>query len=309
MTLQELKFIIALYEENHFHKAAEKCFVSQPTLSIAVKKLEKELGVDLFERNKNKVRVTEIGERIVNAAKNVLLEANNIKQIVDADKDQLGSVFKLGAIYTVGPYILPPLIAKLSQYDPVMPFEIQESYTSVLKEKLLAGSLDAIIISMPFAGPGIVTKPIYEEPFVVLMQANHPLAKFENISELQLSKYEVLMLGEGHCFKDQVLASCPACFSLEKNPEKLNWRSLEGGSLETLRHMVASGMGVTILPSSSANISPYYDNILVKRPLKASPASRKVALAWRNSFPRIKAIERIIEAISHVKNEIFLKNN
>jgi len=306
VTLQELKFIIALSEENHFHKAAEKCFVSQPTLSIAVKKLEKELGVDLFERHKNNVRVTEMGERVIESAKRVLFEADNIKQIVEADKDQLSSVFKIGAIYTVGPYILPPLIAELSKYDPVMPFEIQENYTSVLREKLLSGDLDAIIVSTPFKGPHIVTKVLYKEPFVVLMPKDHPLASLKKIPEAKLSEYNVLMLGEGHCFKDQVIASCPKCFNLDIPRDKINWQSLEGGSLETLRLMVASGMGVTILPSSAAKISPYYDDILVKKPLEAVSPSREVALAWRNSFPRVKAIERIIEALSVVKKDLMV---
>lgn len=297
MTLQELRFIIALAREKHFRKASSACFVSQPTLSIAVRKLEKELGVTLFERHKNDVQITPLGKEIVERAKRVIAEAEGIKQAVQFDKDQLMGVFKLGAIYTVGPYLLPPLICTLNKLTPQMPLEIQEDYTTQLRAKLCAGDLDAILISLPFAGSEIVTRTIYKEPFVVLMPADHPLTQYKMVTEKALSAYSILMLGEGHCLRDQVLSSCPLCFDPKNTSSKANWHSVEGSSLETIRHMVASRMGLTILPLTAAKVGSYYENILTTRPLKASHPSRSIALAWRKTFPRIKAIDAILQAL------------
>jgi LysR family hydrogen peroxide-inducible transcriptional activator len=297
MTLQELRFLIALSREKHFGKASKVCFVSQPTLSIAIRKLERELGVALFERNKNDVHITALGEKIVERAKQVLTEVDSIKLVAQFDQDQLTGVFKLGAIYTIGPYLLPPLITKLHKRVPQMPIEIQEDYTANLREKLSNGELDAILISLPFTGKGIVTKTLYKEPFVVLMPGDHPLANYKNIPEKLLADYKILMLGKGHCFREQVLSSCPACFAAADT----NQYYVEGSSLETIRHMVASGMGLTILPASAAKISPNYEKSLVIRPLKGTHPSRSVALAWRNTYPRIKAIELVLKAAEQRK--------
>lgn len=307
MTLQELRFLVALAKEKHFHKASQACFVSQPTLSIAIRKLENELGIELFERQKNAVRITAAGQDIVTRAKRVLAEVDEIKQVALSDKDQLSAIFKLGAIYTIGPYLLPPLIAALHHHVPQMTIEIQENFTANLREKLLAGELDAILISLPFSGPGIVTHTLYKEDFVVLMPKNHALAKLKSIPEKVLSDYNVLMLGEGHCFRDQVISSCPKCFNDTKSISGVNWRTVEGGSLETIRHMVASGMGLTILPSSAVGLNRYYENILTFRPLKALSPCRTVALAWRNSFTRIKAIDAVLKAIASCKIPAILK--
>lgn len=307
MTLQELRFLVALAKERHFHKASQACFVSQPTLSIAIRKLENELGIELFERHKNSVRITVAGQDIVARAKRVLAEVDEIKQVALSDKDQLRAVFKLGAIYTIGPYLLPPLITALHHAAPLLTIEIQENFTANLREKLLSGELDAILISLPFGGPGIVTHTLYKEDFVVLMPKNHALAKFKSIPEKALSNYNVLMLGEGHCFRDQVMSSCPRCFSDKKSISGVNWRTVEGGSLETIRHMVASGMGLTILPSSAVSLNHYYENILTFRPLKAVSPSRTVALAWRNSFTRVKAIDAVLKAITNCKIPAILK--
>ncbi|HLB58113.1 MAG TPA: hydrogen peroxide-inducible genes activator [Gammaproteobacteria bacterium] len=307
MTLQELRFIIALAREKHFGKASESCFVSQPTLSIAVRKLEEELNVILFERDKNDVRITPLGKDILERAKRVLAEVDGIKQIAEFDKDQLNGTFKLGAIYTVGPYLLPPLITALHKLVPQMPIEIQEDYTANLREKLSAGELDAILISLPFTEKSVVTRTLYKEPFVVLMPADHPLTTYKMLPEKALSAYNILMLGEGHCFRDQIISSCPSCFTTSAARSKMKWHSVEGSSLETIRHMVASGMGLTILPVTAANTASYYQNRLVTRPLKASHPSRVIALAWRKNFPRIQAIETVLKAIlqCHLPGVIF----
>ena len=292
MTLQELKFVISLAQEKHFGKASKICFVSQPTLSIAIRKLEKELGVTIFERDKNDVRITQLGKEIVERAKKVLAEADSIKQIALYDKDQLQGTFKLGVIYTIGPYLLPRLITKLNKLAPQMPIEIYEDFTANLREKLAVGELDAIIISLPFTGAGIVTRTLYKEPFVVLMPANHPLTKTKAVNQKELSAHNMLMLGEGHCFRDQVMSSCPSCF-VTRQP---SWRTVAGSSLETIRHMVAANMGISILPSTAAENSVYQQNILTTRPLKAANPHRVVALAWRKSFPRVKAISTVLSA-------------
>jgi len=298
MTLQELRFIVTLAKEKHFGKAAAICFVSQPTLSIAVRKLEEELGVTLFERDKNDIKITSLGEQIVQGAKRVLEEAEIIKQIAAGDKDQLTGEFKLGAIYTVGPYVLPPIITELNKLAPGMPLEISENFTANLREKLRCGEIDAAIISLPFTEPGIVTKLLYKESFVVLMPTDHPLAKQDTIAEKNLVDYSLLMLGEGHCFREQVVSSCPSCFVLPKSRQARNWRTVEGSSLETIRHMVASGMGITILPMTAANVGPYKDKMLTVRPLRGALPSRSIVLAWRKSFPRIKAIDIVLKALS-----------
>jgi LysR family hydrogen peroxide-inducible transcriptional activator len=294
MTLQELRFIVALAREQHFRKAAEKCHVSQPSLSIAIAKLEKKLGIALFERYKNEVRVTSIGNQIVNRAKKILEEVDQINQIAQSEKDPLNGVFKLGVIYTVGPYLLPQLIPALNKAAPRMPIEIYENFTGNLRQKLTSAELDAIIISLPFTEPGVVTHQLYQEPFVVLMPGDHALTTKKAISEDDLMKHSMLMLGEGHCFRDQVISSCPSCFSA---PQTLKWQTVEGSSLETIRHMVASKMGLTILPASAANHHAYKENLLTTRPLQAASPQRTIALAWRNSFVRAKALDVIINSL------------
>lgn len=299
MTLQELRFLVALATEKHFHNAAKKCHVSQPTLSIAIKKLENELGVALFERHKNSVRVTNVGEDVVMRAKRVLNEVDILKEVSATNKNQLNSVVKLGAIYTVGPYLLPPLISSLHALYPTLPIEIYENFTSELKKKLVEGELDAILISLPFEVPGIVTKALYKEPFVVLMPKNHPLTQFQSIPEKALSQYNVLMLGEGHCFRSQVISSCPTCFSQNTTSHSIHWKTVEGGSLETLRHMVVTGIGITILPRSAVQYTPDYENLLTVRPLRGLTPYRTIALAWRDSFTRIKAIDALLKAYTN----------
>lgn len=308
MTLQELRFLVALAQEKHFGKAANLCHVSQPTLSIAIKKLEDELDVVLFERNKNDVRVTMLGQNMVERAQRILAEVEELKQVAAIDKDQLMGAFKLGAIYTIGPYLLPALITELNKLAPQMPIEIQEDYTANLKEKLSRGELDAVLVSLPFSVPGIVTRVLYQEPFVVLMPYDHPLASYKLVSEKMLGDYNILMLGEGHCFRDQVISSCPMCFASGVR-HGVNWQTVSGSSLETIRHMVASKMGITILPITAANTGPYREKLLTIRPLKASSPHRAVVLAWRKSFPRIKAIDVLLKAVAKCRLEGVIKES
>lgn len=296
MTLTELRYIVSVARERHFGHAAERCFVSQPTLSVAVKKLEDELGVTLFERGKNEVTVTPVGERIVAQAHRALEEAEAVRQIADEGKDQLRGPLRLGAIYTIGPYLLPNLVPVMRESSPDMPLIVQENYTAALAEALRHGDLDVIIISLPFNEPGVATEALYDEPFVVVLPSSHPWQERETVSANELAGETVLLLGAGHCFRDQVVEACPACVRQGRVDGELQG-TLEGGSLETIRHMVASGIGVTVLPCTAAGADRYAQRLLAVRRFKGKTPSRRVALAWRKSFPRPQAVAAVRDAI------------
>jgi LysR family hydrogen peroxide-inducible transcriptional activator len=302
MTLTELRYIVTLAQEQHFGRAADRCYVSQPTLSIAVKKLEDELGVALFERTKSRVQPTPLGEQIIAQANLVLEQTAAIKDLADAGKDQLSSPLSVGAIFTIGPYLLPKFIPHLQQLAQRMPLYVEEGYTHNLRKKLRNGELDVIIIALPFSEPDVVTQTLFEEPFVVLMPKNHPLAAQKKVQTSELSDQKMLLLGEGHCFRDQVLTTCPNIQPHNDESSKIKTVA-EGSSLETLRHMVASGLGITILPLSAAESSLYTQDILVTRPFEDPAPSRTIALAWRASFPRHKAIDALRKAIQQSRQK------
>lgn len=295
MTLTELRYIVTLAQEQHFGRAAERCFVSQPTLSIAVKKLEEELDVALFERSKSRVKATPLGEQIIAQAQRVLEQTALIKEMATAGKDQLSSPLNVGAIFTIGPFLFPHFIPQLQKIAPKMPLYVEEGYTATLRQRLRNGELDAIIVALPFTEADVVTQTLYDEPFVVLMNRDHPLADKTEIRPEDFDGHSVLLLGEGHCFRDQVLEACP---NLQPSLENHTTRfAAEGSSLDTLRHMVASGLGITILPLSATG-SSYSSEVLVTRPFADPVPIRTVALAWRASFPRHKAIDRLRQAIN-----------
>ena len=293
MTLTELRYIVTLAQESHFGRAAERCHVSQPTLSVGVKKLEDELGVLIFERTKSAVRLTPVGEGIVTQAQKVLEQAQSIRELAQAGKNQLASPLKVGAIYTVGPYMFPHLIPQLHRVAPDMPLYIEENFTHILRDKLRTGELDAIIIALPFQEADVLTLPLYDEPFYVLMPANHPWSKKQTIDAEMLNDKSLLLLGEGHCFRDQVLEACPTT----RKGEAPSHTTVESSSLETIRHMVASGLGVSILPLSAVDCHHYSPGVLDIRPMTAPVPFRTVAIAWRASFPRPKAIEVLADSI------------
>ena len=242
MTLNELKFIVALAKAHNFRKAAEMCFVSQPALSLAVKKLEDELGVLLFERSRNDVTMTAVGESVVEQAIRAIDEANRVKEIAKQGNNQLAGALKLGVIYSVGPYLLPEIIPILRKSAPEMPLIVEENLTSNLEMQLRNGVIDVAIIALPFEIPGIKTLPLYEEEFVVVVPSEHDWANLKEVDASELSNEKVLLLNSGHCFSNQVLQACP---SLSRNGE-----ILQGNSLDTIRNMVASNLGITVLPIS-----------------------------------------------------------
>lgn len=297
MTLTDLRYIVALAQERHFGHAAEKCHVSQPTLSVAVKKLEEQLGVMLFERSAADVKVTEIGRLIVEQAERVLREASQIRDIAEAGKDPLAGPLRLGVIYTIAPYLLPALIPIITERAPRMPLVIHENYTSRLADALKKGDIDVAILALPFNEPGIVTQAIYDEPFRVLLPASHAWnADSAPIPTERLQEEPLLLLGAGNCFRDQVLEACPRCAhgtGLQK--------TLEGSSLETIRHMVATGLGVTVLPSTAADPLAASQSLVKVRRFAEPEPYRRVALAWRVTYPRTRVIDLLRLAIRDSK--------
>ena len=292
MTLTEMRYIVALARERHFGKAAETCHVSQPTLSVALKKVEGQLGAALFERTASDVRITVLGERIVAQAKRVLDEAVRLEEIAESTGDPLSGQLRVGIIYSIAPYLLPQFIPALHQQAPNMPLFLKEDFTGNLIPALKAGELDVIVIALPFAEPGLVAQPVYEEPFRVVVPAAHPWHLREAIPADELDGENLLLLGQGNCFRDQVLESCPRLTA----PDGLA-NSLEGGSLETIRYMVASGAGIAVMPSTAAD--PLIDKeALVKvLPFVGQPPSRTVGLVWRVTFPRPQAIDAVRAAL------------
>ncbi|MDR2711367.1 MAG: LysR family transcriptional regulator [Burkholderiales bacterium] len=287
MTLNELRYIVAVAHEKSFGRAAAKCFVSQPALSVAVQKLEEELGVVLFERSKNEVVLTPVGERVIEQAQKVLEESIRIKEIADTGKNQLHGPLKLGVIFTVAPYLLPDLIPALINVAPDMPLDLEENLTENLEEALRGGRIDAAIIALPFSPPGVTCEFLYEEPFQVVVPRDHEWVKRKNIAASEIAAEKPILLNVGHCFRDQVLEACPELNANDRAPRT--------NSLETVRNMVASGLGISVLPRDALTLK-YHSNLVVPVPFAEPVPFRRIALAYRKSFPRDKAIAVIRDA-------------
>jgi LysR family hydrogen peroxide-inducible transcriptional activator len=294
MTLTELRYVVAVARERHFGRAAEACFVSQPTLSVAIKKLEEELDVKLFERGSNEVSVTPLGEEIVRQAQTVIEQAAGIKEIARRGKDPVSGPLRLGVIYTVGPYLLPDLVRQAIDRLPRMPLMLQENFTAKLLDMLRAGELDAAILAEPFPDAGLATAPLYDEPFMVAVPRKHPLARRKRIPAEELKKETMLLLGTGHCFRDHVLEVCPEYAQFSSNSEGIR-KSFEGSSLETIKYMVASGMGLTVVPQLSVPAEP--DRHVAYVPFSDPVPTRRVVLVWRRTFTRYEAIAALRNAI------------
>jgi LysR family hydrogen peroxide-inducible transcriptional activator len=294
MTLTELRYIVAVARERHFGRAAEGCFVSQPTLSVAIKKLEEELDVKLFERGASEVSVTPLGEAIVRQAQSVLEQAAAIKEIAKRGKDPLNGALRLGIIYTIGPYLLPELVKNAIELTPQMPLMLQENFTVKLLDMLRTGELDCAIMAEPFPDTGLAIAPLYDEPFVIAVPKNHPLAQRQRVSADELKQETMLLLGTGHCFRDHVLEVCPEFARFSSDAEGIR-KSFEGSSLETIKHMVASGMGVTVVPQLSVPRDPQPHVVYV--PFEEPVPTRRVVLAWRRSFTRYEAIAALRNAV------------
>lgn len=287
MTLTELKYVIAVAEEKHFGRAAERAFVSQPSLSAAVKHLEVELGIRIFERGKSEVLITEIGKQIIAQAKRVLDEAAKVKTIAQQGANPLEGALRLGVIHTIAPYLLPELVVAMRELAPKMPLDIEENMTVNLEKMLSEGAIDVAILALPFQANGLDVIPLYDEQFRAIVPAKHPWAKRKQIEVDDLDSQKLLLLSIGHCFRDQVLDACRE-FSSSPEPGK------QGNSLETLRNMVASGMGISVLPATA--LTEKYTSPLIKAIDFKSPPSRRVVVAYRRGFPRMASIEAIRRA-------------
>ena len=287
MNLQQLEYVIAVDKYRHFAKAAAACYVSQPTLSIAIKKLEDELNISLFERHRHEVLITPAGERVIAQAKVVLDEAEHLKQLAAAQQDEFAQPLRLGAIFTVAPYVFPSLIPALHQSAPNLLLYLEENYTHVLSDKLANGDLDVILVAAPFELPESQSQVLFSEEFYLLTPKNHPFTQKKPILASDVADSPMLMLGEGHCFRDQILAACPM-----SNP-KLN----NGNSLETLRFMVANGLGLTLIPAISL---PYLVNdSLAAHAIYPAP-KRQIMAVWRRRFPRPQALRVLINTLQQL---------
>ncbi len=299
MTLTELRYIIAVANEQHFGRAAKACHVSQPTLSVAIKKLEDELKVQIFERGGGDIMVTPVGQELVDQARKIIEEANALTQIAKQGKGQLSEPLRLGAIHTVGPYVFPELIPQIKKVAPEMPLFVEEGMTAQLLEKLKAGSLDVLIVAEPFEHPGILTLPLYDEPFVALLPSSHPKVTKETLTSSDFKNEALLLLGSGNCFRDQLLDACPALSPHASGKQKEIQQTVEGSSLETIKHMVASGLGVTVVPCTAAGADKYAKRLLSIRRFMTKSPTRRIILAWRVSFPRPKVIDFLKQSVSN----------
>jgi len=293
MTLNELRFIVAVAQERNFRRAAEKSFISQPALSLAIQKLEKELGLKIFERGKGEITMTVVGNDIIEQAQRVLEEAERIREIAKQGSNQLATPLRIGIIHCVAPYLLPDLIPALKDIAPALSLEIEENITANLEVLLRNGTLDVIIVALPFGDTSILTHALYDEAFEVVVNSKHAWAGLRSINAQDLAGEKVLLLDSGHCFSNQVAEACPDLKRKSVDPQK-------GTSLETIRNMVASGLGITVLPAS-ANGPRYRSPLLKVIPFAKPIPSRRIALAWRKSFARTQAIDVLIKAVAQTK--------
>ncbi|MBX3301668.1 MAG: hydrogen peroxide-inducible genes activator [Nitrospira sp.] len=293
MTLTELHYMVAVAQERHFGRAAAKTLVTQPALSLAIKKLEDELGVTIFERRRNRIELTVQGASLVQQAQRVLEEVEHLALLAAQGKDQLNGRLRLGVIATVGPYILPDLVPQLHARAPKMPLALEENLTQNLVGMLKNGTLDVIMIALPFDEAGMLTTALYDEPFQVLIPAGHPWRKKRVIESSHLASQKVLLPHAGHCFRQQVLQTCPELSRSDAD----GWH---GNSLETIRQMVVSGLGITVMPCSA--LTPKYRNTRLLAIKMADPVpGRRIGLAWRRGFTRPQVIDVIRSAVRALK--------
>ena len=292
MTLNELRYVVAVAQTQHFSKAATLCHISQPSLSIAIKKLEDELGVTIFQRGKKRIHITPEGEVIAQQAQRVIEEVDKLNYLKTKQKNPLEGVIRVGAIFTIGPYLYPSLVPQMLKSHPEMPLHIDEDYTENLRKKLLQAELDIAVLAQPFSDPALETLEVYTEDFIPVFYEGHPFSKKSEISINDISPDELLMLGKGNCFRDQVIAACPQCLS----PQSQNDDWVVGSSLETIRHMVAMKLGITVMPITALAKQTDYPG-LDSRPFSDPVPKRRIILAWRASYPRKEAIKVIAHSL------------
>ncbi|RIL08113.1 MAG: hypothetical protein DCC71_00515 [Proteobacteria bacterium] len=284
MTLQELRYLVALADTGHFGRAARACAVSQPTLSAAIKKLESELGVLVVERTRRRVAITEVGRVLVEQARVVLDEARRFEELATQGRAPLVGDFRLGVIPTIGPYLLPHVVRSLRSAFPALRLLLRELQTDPLLAELRAARLDAGLLALPIAGDDLERAPLYDEPFVLALPRGHPLAKKARVRTDALAELPLLLLEEGHCLRDQALEVCGRVSSRARE-------EVSGASLETLRNMVAAGVGATLLPQLAAAGAQSRRDVeivgLVPEP------TRRVALLGRKAYARVESAQAL----------------
>jgi len=283
--------VVALAETGHFGEAAERCHVSQPTLSAQIKKLEEYLGVALFERQPRNVTPTEVGARVIERARRVLQETADIRELARASRDPLTGRLRVGLIPTIGPYLLPRIAVKLKRRLPKLSLMLYEYQTGPLLGKLRSGELDLAILALPADTEGLETRSLFAEAFVVAMPRDHRLAARKRIKAADLEDETLLLLEEGHCLRDQAL---DVCGSVRVHEEQ----DFRATSLETLRQMVAAGLGITLLPRLAAEGPIAGARGLEFRPFSPPSPSRMVGAAWRPSTTRAAAIEAVCDVVA-----------
>lgn len=270
MNLRDLKYLVSVAKFGNFGRAAEACFVSQPALSMQIKKLEKFLGVQIFERNNKSVLITDAGANIVNCAEQILQKTEELKEIANSAKDPLAGEFKLGLFPTLGPYLLPHIIAKLSQTLPNIDFYLVEEKTEVLLEMINKGEIHAALLSLDIIDKSLASHTLFEEEFMLAVSHNSPLSNKKIVTKNDIDHQKLLLLSDGHCLKDQLVNFCQHI----ENPSNLSYRAT---SLEILRHMVAANSGMTLMPklaTEKCSLATYI-------PFKAPKPKRTISLVYK----------------------------
>lgn len=286
MTLQELKYLVALADHGHFGRAAESCFITQSTLSTQIKKLEDFLGVTLFDRSLKRVAPTPIGREILQAARNIVEESERIRELARHAQDPMARTVHLGVIPTLGPYYLPHALTLVHRKYPGLRLLLREEMTQHILERLNAGTLDAGLLALPVADDGLRVEPLFYEPFFAALPAGHPLAKRDVLKVNDIMAEKLLLLDEGHCLRDQAL---DVCGGGSRGREEVR-----ATSLETLRQMVGLGLGLTLLPALAVDAAPRASKKAVEiRPFRAPPPGRTIGLVWRRRAPFPETFERL----------------
>ena len=284
---------MAVAETRHFGRAAERCFVSQPTLSGQLKKLEEELGVTLFERTSKTVAITPVGESLLVHARRAVQEADALVQVARAHRDPLAGPLRVGVIPTLSPYLIPLILLPLRRQHPQLRLVLSEDLTEVLLERLRAYAIDVAIIATPVDDPELVARPMFEEPFWLAHPRDHPLYYQDPITRADLVKLDLLLLADGHCLARQVSEVCQLA---EGRAGELT-ADLRASSLETLLQLVGAGLGCTLVPALAVRGAWTTDAGVVARPIEVPDAFRRVSLTWRRSFPRQPAVDALSRVI------------
>jgi LysR family hydrogen peroxide-inducible transcriptional activator len=290
MTLQDLRYLVMLADTRHFARAAEACHVSQPTLSTQLKKLEDDLGLQLFERTNKRVIPTTIGRDIIAQARVVLDEAAKIPQLAQHGRDPMAGPLRLGVIPTLGPYLMPHLLPPLRTTYPKLKLYLREEITERLLEQLRVGTLDALLLALPINQEGLEVVEMFYEPFVLALPPQHPLTSRPEVREADLVGEHVLLLEDGHCLRNQALAVCGF-------PPPVGADDFRASSLETLRQMVAAGVGCTLLPVLATTQMAFSEDLVALRAFVTPSPGRTIGLVWRPSFPRVSTVHAIEELI------------